>query len=432
MRSASARSGAIGFWQMTGMRWAAASSTKRRVRRGVGDDVDEVDVLPPQQLLRVVVDGADAELPRQRLGLGARAVVEGHALAPPAARARRRAGSAPRSRFRARRIEAASSWGTRGVSGSGATLSATPGGCPWSTASASAPPLRAMIPARARPALAGDTASDDPGGPSMHRFALALVLAMSAAGPTAANDAAKAPAPEDRYLWLEEVPGEKALAWARARNAESAEGAGATARLRRAREAAPRHPRLARSASPTSRSSGAGTTTSGATRSNPRGLWRRTTLGRVPQGAARPGRRCSTSTRSGAAEKENWVWHGADCLKPRLPALPRPALARRRRRHRGARVRPRGQGLRDRRLHPARGQEPTSAWLDADTLYVGTDFGPGSLTDSGYPRIVQALEARHAAGGGRDGVRGPGRRTCRSAPAATTPRASSATSCCAA
>jgi prolyl oligopeptidase len=29
------------------------------------------------------------------------------------------------------------------------------------------------------------------------------------------------------------------------------------------------------------------------------------------------------------------------------------------------------------------------AWLDANTLYVGTDFGKGSLTTSGYPRIVK-------------------------------------------
>jgi len=28
-------------------------------------------------------------------------------------------------------------------------------------------------------------------------------------------------------------------------------------------------------------------------------------------------------------------------------------------------------------------------WLDADTVFVGTDFGPGSLTDSGYPRLVK-------------------------------------------
>jgi prolyl oligopeptidase len=29
------------------------------------------------------------------------------------------------------------------------------------------------------------------------------------------------------------------------------------------------------------------------------------------------------------------------------------------------------------------------AWKDQDTLYVGTDFGPGSLTESGYPRLAR-------------------------------------------
>ena len=29
------------------------------------------------------------------------------------------------------------------------------------------------------------------------------------------------------------------------------------------------------------------------------------------------------------------------------------------------------------------------SWIDADTVYVGTDFGPGSLTDSGYVRIIK-------------------------------------------
>lgn len=30
------------------------------------------------------------------------------------------------------------------------------------------------------------------------------------------------------------------------------------------------------------------------------------------------------------------------------------------------------------------------AWKSADILLVGTDFGEGSLTDSGYPRLVKA------------------------------------------
>ena len=29
------------------------------------------------------------------------------------------------------------------------------------------------------------------------------------------------------------------------------------------------------------------------------------------------------------------------------------------------------------------------SWEDHDTVLVGTDFGPGSLTESGYPRIVK-------------------------------------------
>ena len=29
------------------------------------------------------------------------------------------------------------------------------------------------------------------------------------------------------------------------------------------------------------------------------------------------------------------------------------------------------------------------SWRNRNTLYVGTDFGPGSLTDSGYPRVVK-------------------------------------------
>ena len=32
---------------------------------------------------------------------------------------------------------------------------------------------------------------------------------------------------------------------------------------------------------------------------------------------------------------------------------------------------------------------PSATWRNRDALYVGTDFGPGSLTHSGYPRIVK-------------------------------------------
>ena len=148
----------------------------------------------------------------------------------------------------------------------------------------------------------------------MHRFALALVLAMSAAGPTAADDAAKAPAPEDRYLWLEDVTGEKALDWARARNAESAKVArrpddfaalekrildilDSDARIPYVEKLGPWYYNFWRDAK------------------NPRGLWRRTTLAEYRK--AQPAWETVLDLDAlGAAEKENWVWHGADCLKP--------------------------------------------------------------------------------------------------------------------
>ena len=51
------------------------------------------------------------------------------------------------------------------------------------------------------------------------------------------------------------------------------------------------------------------------------------------------------------------------------------------------------------------------AWRDADTIYIARDFGPGTLTRSGYPRMREGLEARHAARRGRDGLRGRATRT---------------------
>ena len=66
---------------------------------------------------------------------------------------------------------------------------------------------------------------------------------------------------------------------------------------------------------PSSRSSAAGTTTSGGTRRTRAGLWRRTTLDEYRK--AEPAWETIIDLDAlSAAEKENWVWHGADCLKP--------------------------------------------------------------------------------------------------------------------
>ena len=220
----------------------------------------------------------------------------------------------------------------------------------------------------------------------MHRFALALVLAMSAAGPTAANDAAKAPAPEDRYLWLEDVTGEKALDWARARNVESAKVLetgdfaalekrildilDSDARIPYVEKLGPWYYNFWRDAK------------------NPRGLWRRTTLAEYRK--EHPAWETVIDLDAlAAAEKENWVWHGADCLKPEYERC----LVQLSRGGADASV------VREFDLEAKafvkdgfflpEAKSWGTGWLDRDTLYVSTDFGPGSMTTSGYPRIVK-------------------------------------------
>ena len=219
----------------------------------------------------------------------------------------------------------------------------------------------------------------------MPRLAVALVLAMSMAGPTAANDAPKAPAPDDRYLWLEDVTGEKALDWARARNAESAKVLetgdfaalekrildilDSDARIPYVEKLGPWYYNFWRDAK------------------NPRGLWRRTTLAEYRK--EHPAWETVIDLDAlGAAENENWVWHGADCLKP---AYKRCLVQLSRGGADADVVREFDLAakafVKDGFFVPE--SKNSIGWLDADHLYVGTDFGPGSMTTSGYPRIAK-------------------------------------------
>jgi prolyl oligopeptidase len=219
----------------------------------------------------------------------------------------------------------------------------------------------------------------------MHRFALALVLAMSAAGPSAAAADAKAPAPEDRYLWLEDVTGEKALDWARARNAESArvlETADFAALEKRILDILDSDARI-----PYVQKLGPWYYNFWRDAKNPRGLWRRTALAEYRKD--QPAWETVIDLDAlAAAENENWVWHGADCLKP---AYERCLVQLSRGGADADVVREFDLGakafVKDGFFVPE--SKNSVGWLDADHLYVGTDFGPGSMTTSGYPRIAK-------------------------------------------
>ncbi|HSD65116.1 MAG TPA: S9 family peptidase, partial [Vicinamibacteria bacterium] len=219
----------------------------------------------------------------------------------------------------------------------------------------------------------------------MPRLALALVLAMSAASPASAADAAQAPAPEDRYLWLEDVTGDKALEWARARNAESArvlETGGFAALEKRILDILDSDARI-----PMVEKRGPFFYNFWRDAKNPRGLWRRTTLEEYRK--EHPAWETVIDLDAlGAAEKESWVWHGFDCLKPGYKRC----LVQLSRGGADADV-VREFDLEAKAFVTGGFVLPESknsvGWLDADHLYVGTDFGPGSMTTSGYPRIAK-------------------------------------------
>ena len=120
---------------------------------------------------------------------------------------------------------------------------------------------------------------------------------------------------------------------------------------------------------------------------NVRGLWRRTTLDeyRKPE----PDWEVVLDLdKLAAQEKENWVWKG---YAPLYPTYDR-CLVFLSRGGADATV-AREFDLATKAFVPDGFYLPEAksdvSWRDRDTLYVGTDFGPGSLTTSGYPRIIK-------------------------------------------
>ena len=191
---------------------------------------------------------------------------------------------------------------------------------------------------------------------------------------------------QDPYLWLEDVQGERALQWVRERNAESegllqAEPGFEALRgsIREVLDSKEQIPYVTRR--------GDWLYNLWRDASNPRGLWRRATLAEYRK--VQPAWETVIDIDALAqAEGENWVWGGATCLGPdyRLALV---ALSRG-----GADA----QVLREfdtvAKTFVAGGfalpeAKSSADWMDADHLYIGTDFGPGSLTDSGYPRVIK-------------------------------------------
>ncbi len=216
------------------------------------------------------------------------------------------------------------------------------------------------------------------------KASLALVMFGLTATPFAQNPMVTEQ--DDPYLWLEEVDGARALEFARA------EGTRTLSELRErpefvqirdaVRDVLDSRERIAQVDVHADR-----LYNFWQDRASPRGLWRRTTWAeyRKPQIAWETVLDVDALARD---EKENWVWKNAQCLPPRgdrcLISLSRGG---------GDAVVVREFDLVKRRFVGDGFALPEAksdvVWRDRDTIYVGTDFGPGSMTDSGYARIVK-------------------------------------------
>ncbi|OBJ53991.1 prolyl oligopeptidase family serine peptidase [Mycobacterium asiaticum] len=197
--------------------------------------------------------------------------------------------------------------------------------------------------------------------------------------------AAMASDAEDPYLWLEEVTGDEALDWVRARNeptkAQFCDDDFETMRVQ-ALEVLDTDARI-----PYVRRRGDYLYDFWRDATNPRGLWRRTTLDSYRTDSPEWDVLIDVDE-LGRADGRNWVWAGADVLEPELTR----ALIS---------LSPGGSDAVIVREFDMRTREFVSdgfelpeaksqiGWDDPDTVLVGTDFGPDSLTESGYPRILK-------------------------------------------
>ena len=222
----------------------------------------------------------------------------------------------------------------------------------------------------------------------MHKLSIYIGLFSLLAGIVSIvrAETALSPQPDDPYLWLEDVTGDKALAWVKEQNALSTRELQASPDFEKIRQ------RLlsiydSREKIPYVSKRGSFYYNFWRDEKNIKGLWRRTTLAEYKK-AAPAWENVLDLDQLALEEKENWVWKGFHALYPDY--------------ERGLVLLSRGGAdatvIREFDLKTKTfitngfflpENKSDVAWRDRDTLYVGTDFGPGSLTDSGYPRIVK-------------------------------------------
>lgn len=189
--------------------------------------------------------------------------------------------------------------------------------------------------------------------------------------------------PGDPYLWLEEVEGEEALAWVDKQNVDSLGYLEALPTFQplyeRNLEIYDSDERI-----PMPGLMGDYIYNYWRDASNKRGIWRRTTLENYISGDLQWDLVLDLDALA-EDEDEDWVWKGSSCLRPEY----RKCLLRLSRGGADAVVIREFDSERkafvDGGFFVAEAKTRTS-WIDEDSVFIGSDFGDNSLTDSGYAR----------------------------------------------
>jgi prolyl oligopeptidase len=223
--------------------------------------------------------------------------------------------------------------------------------------------------------------------------------------PAAKADVANAGSADDvdPYQWLEDVDSARAMAWVNAENAKTL----------KVLESDPRYPDLHAAALkvaetqdriPIPRFLANDIYNFWQDAEHVRGLWRKTSLAEYRNPTPRWSNVLDLDALA-KSESANWVWEGDDCLHPsesrcliglsdggedavtvREFDLPTREFA------------PRGFEL------PKSKQ--TSTWVNHDRLLIASDFGPGTMTASGYPYVVKSLTRGEPFSAAREVFRG--------------------------
>ena len=193
----------------------------------------------------------------------------------------------------------------------------------------------------------------------------------------------------DPWLWLEDVTGEDALGWVHERNTR-AEGeldadddvTTLAAELKAILDSPASIPNVVRR--------GDQLYNFWTDAEHPRGLWRRTSMDSYR--TEEPDWEVLIDVDAlNAAEQQDWVWHGATVLRPEEGQPWRHALIALSHGGSDSDVTREFDLVAKRFVPPAEGgfERPdakgTLSWIDADTVFVTTDFGPDTVSSSGYP-----------------------------------------------